>query len=163
MKKCTQCGEKLPDEFKFCFKCGGNQFETVDADDQTATQPEPQPEIQQPIYQQNLRAQNAYQRNAYEQYQGQQSTSPVQDYKNTEPATIGNYLLFEVFMIIPIFNLVYLIMVAVGGPKYKKSMTNYARARLILMLIAIPIIIILCVSLAAFANDIIDYLYYPYY
>ncbi|MEL4105390.1 hypothetical protein AAFA46_00930 [Oscillospiraceae bacterium WX1] len=143
MKKCTQCGQTLNDDLKFCFKCGGANFEPVaEAAPQPAQQAYQQPS-QQPYYQQPAQQQAYYQQPAYQQ--------PV--YNNSEPATIGDYLLFALFMIIPIFNLVYMIMVAVGAPKYKKSMTNYARAMLIILGIAIILnIIIFGVIGVSFAN-----------
>lgn len=117
LKKCTQCGQDLSDDVRFCFRCGGSQF--TPAADAAAQGPASQPPYQ-PLYQPAV-----YQRTV-----------------NNEPATIGDYLLFALFMIIPVFNLVYLIVVAVGGPKYKKSMTNYARATLILMAISLALLLV---------------------
>lgn len=118
MKKCTQCGQTLSEETNFCFKCGGSSFDRVAEEGA-----EQQQTYQQPIYQQPYQAQ------------------PVCD--NSEPATIGNFLIFNLLMLIPIFNIVYLIIVAVGGPSRKKSMVNYARASLIWIGIIIVLYIII--------------------
>lgn len=122
MKKCTQCGQTLSDDSKFCFKCGGGNFEQV-VEGGTYQQPSyQQPAYQQPAYQQPAYQQQAYQQPAYQQ--------PV--YDNAEPAKIKDFLIFYLLMLIPIFNIVYYIMVAVGGPKYKVSLTNFVRASLIM-------------------------------
>lgn len=137
MKKCTQCNQLLSDEVSVCFKCGGSSFEPA-ADQpgwqQAPNQQPPNEQFYQPSYQ------TAYEQPPYR---------PNAD-NSDEPATIGDYLLFTLFMIIPIFNLVYLIMVAVGGPKYKKSMTNYARAMLILWAICLVLVFLLS-ALGAFS------------
>ena len=123
MKRCIQCGQTLTDETRFCFKCGGGNFEpTADAGGYkppTYQQPVINTYIQQPAYQ----AQPAY--------------------VNNEPATVGNFLIFFLLMLVPIFNLVYLIIVAVGGPRYKRSMTSFARALLIWAAIMIGLYVIL--------------------
>lgn len=54
-----------------------------------------------------------------------------------EPATIGDYIAFFLLQLIPIFNIIYTIIVAVGGPSRKLSMTNLARAVLILWAIGL--------------------------
>jgi hypothetical protein len=57
-------------------------------------------------------------------------------------------------MLIPIFNLIYLIIVAVGSPTRNKSMTNYARARLIWWAIWVVISIVLSIALSAWIINI---------
>ncbi len=142
MKKCTQCGQTLSDDTKFCFKCGGANFEPIAEAEGTYQQPAyQQPPQQQPPQQSYYAQQPAYQQAPAYQQQPAYQAQPV--YNNDEPATIGNYLLFYLFMIIPVFNLVYLIITAVGGPTRKKSMTNFARAMLIVWAIAIVLCIIL--------------------
>jgi hypothetical protein len=166
MKKCTQCGQELSDDTKFCFKCGGSNFEPIEEAAGTYQQPIQQPPQQVPqqppqqsYYAQQQPAQPyrqapaqsyqqpaSYQQPSYQQppaYQAQ----PV--YNNNEPVTIGNYLLFFLLMCIPIFNIVYFIIVAVGGPKYKKSLSNFARAGLIWGAIILVIYIVLIIVFGA--------------
>ena len=161
MKKCTQCGQSLNDDTKFCFKCGSSNFEPVAETGGTYQQPPQQtpqqapqqaPQqsyyaqpVQQPVQSYQQAPAQSYQQPAYQQQPVYQQ--PV--YNNGEPATIGNFLLFFVIQIVPIFNIIYTIMVAVGGPKYKKSMTNFARAYLIMMAIVIVLYIIIFAVLGA--------------
>ena len=112
VKKCIQCAQTLTDETRFCFKCGGANFEPVAE----------QGGYQSPTYQQPVI-------NTYIQQPGYQQGQPM--YASNEPVTVGNFMVFFLLMCIPIFNIVYFIMVAVGGPKYKTSLTNFARAGLI--------------------------------
>lgn len=81
VKKCTQCTQILSDDTKFCFMCGAPNFEPVIESEGT---------YQQPSFHQTP----AYQAPAYQQ--------PV--FNNTQPATIGNFLIFYLLMLIPIFN-----------------------------------------------------------
>ena len=129
MKRCIQCGQTLTDETRFCFKCGGGNFEPV-----AEAGGYQQPTYQQPVI------------NTYIQQPGYQ----VQPgYVNNEPATVGNFLIFFLLMLVPIFNLIYLIMVAVGGPRYKRSMTSFARAALIWAAIMVGLYIILILIFGA--------------
>lgn len=119
MKKCTQCGQYLGDDTKFCFKCGSGNFAPVSNPGA----------YQQPVYQQ-------------QPYQAQVTSS--------EPAKIKDFLIFYLLMLIPIFNIIYLIMVAIGGPNYKASLTNYVRASLIwAAIITVLYVIILLIFGAA--------------
>lgn len=174
MKKCTQCGQLLSEDAKFCFKCGGNSFEQAveggsyqqDANQQTPYQ---QDANQQASYQQPYQQQASYQQPSYQQqpayqqpYSQQPGFQPQPADKDSEPATIGNFLIFNLLMLIPIFNIIYLIIVAVGGPKYKKTMTNYARASLIWLGIAVVLYIIVFAAVgASFAHLITNN--YPSY
>jgi hypothetical protein len=118
VKKCVQCGQTLNDDNRFCHKCGGSVFE----EDAGSCQ---QPVYQQPVYR--------------PPYQEQAATG------NREPATIGDYIVFFLLQLIPIFNIVYTIIVAVGSPSRKVSMTNLARAVLILWAIGLVLVIVLAV------------------
>jgi hypothetical protein len=111
VKRCIQCGQTLTDETRFCFKCGGGNFEPV-----AEAGGYQQPTYQQPVI------------NTYIQQPGYQ-TQPV--YANNEPVTVGNFMIFFLLMLIPVFNIIYLIMVAVGGPRYKRSLTNFVRAAIL--------------------------------
>jgi hypothetical protein len=150
VKKCTQCSQVLSDETKFCFKCGGAAFEPVaDAGSGTYQQPTaPQQTYQQPP------VQTSYQQPPQQPYYPAQPAYQAQPaYNNTEPATIGDFLLFFLFMIIPIWNIIYFIMLLVGSPKYKRSMVNFARASLIwgAIILAIYIILIIVFGAALFS------------
>lgn len=119
MKKCTQCGQYQGDDTKFCFKCGSGNFAPISS----------QGSYQQPVYQQPP-------------YQAQPAS-------NSEPAKIKDFLIFYLLMLIPIFNIVYLIIVAVGGPKYNPSLTNYVRASLIWAAIIFVLYIVLILIFGA--------------
>ncbi len=120
MKKCVQCGQTLSDDNRFCHKCGGSAFEEA-----TGAGSYQQPAYQQPVYR--------------PPYQEQPNAG------NREPATIGDYIVFFLLQLIPIFNIVYTIIVAVGSPSRKISMTNLARAVLILWAIGLALGIVLSV------------------
>jgi hypothetical protein len=161
VKKCTQCGQTLNDEVKFCFKCGGSNFEPVSDGSQ---QPYQQPTYQQPPYQQ----QPSYQQPVYQQptYQrAQPSYQPQQAmYDNNEPATIKDYLLYMLQTLIPIWGFIKMIIVAVGGPKYKRSLTNFVRASLIFFAVLIVLYIIIAVLFSSlFYNTFNDLFYYNYF
>ncbi len=130
MKKCTNCGNTATDDIKFCNNCGGTNFEPV-AGGGYQQQPYQQPAYQQP-----------YQQPAYQA-----------GYSNTEPARIKDFIIFFLLMLIPIFNIIYAIIVAVGGPKYNVSLTNFVRAAIIFGLIisAIYVIIFLIVGASIFS------------
>jgi hypothetical protein len=157
MKKCTQCGQTLNDDVKFCFKCGGGNFEPASEISQPTYQ---QPTYQQPTYQQQSYQQPSYQQPTYQRtqpsYQPQQAI-----YDNNEPATIKDYLLFFLQMLVPIWNIIKMIMVAVGGPKYKKSMTNFVRASLIWgAIIFVLYIILFAIFGSLFYSMFSDFGYY---
>lgn len=161
MKKCTQCGQTLNDEVKFCFKCGGANFEPAAESGQQAYQAPayPQPAYQQPAYQQQPTYQQPTYQRAQPAYQPQQAM-----YDNNEPATIKDFLLYFLQMLVPVWNIIKMIMVAVGGPKYKKSLTNFVRASLIWGAIILVLYIILMVIFGSlFYNLFSDALYSSYY
>lgn len=132
VKKCTQCGQILTDETKFCFKCGGANFEPA-AESGSYQQPAQQPPAQQPSYQQ------AYQQQTYQQ-------PPVQQPYRQAPAggeetvSVGMNLLFLVLMSIPLVNLIYAIVIAASSNK--RSYKNLGIAGLIWIGISIVLGII---------------------
>ena len=139
MKKCTNCGNTQNDDVKFCYNCGGGDFEQVSEEGAY---------WQQPPNQQDAYQQPPYQQAPYQQSYQQPYQQPVYS-NNTEPAKISTFLIFFLLMLIPLFNIVYFIIVAVGGPKYNVSLTNFARASLIWGLIIAAIYIILIIIFGA--------------
>ena len=147
MKKCTQCGQTLSDETKFCFKCGGANFEPVtDAGAQQPgyQQPAYQPPVQQPIYQPPVQppVQSYYpQQPAY-----QQSTA-----SRSETVSIGMNILFLILQYIPLVNLIFAI-IAVAVSK-KKSYRNLAIAWIILAAICLVLYVILIFTMPTFFSN----------
>lgn len=149
MKKCTQCGQMLNDDAKFCFKCGSGSFEAVpEASNATYQQPQYQPPQYQPPVQQNVYAQQPYQ-------------SPMMA-TNNEPVSVGMFLLFFILNMIPVVGFVFTIVVAVSS-SFKKSYTNMARAYLIMIAIGIVLTIVMAVTMGAFFGDIYKELMRYYY
>ena len=154
MKKCTQCGQILSDDTKFCFKCGGSNYEPAEEASGTYQQPS---SYQQPVQQPPQPQQSYYtQQPSYQQtpaYQAQPAYQAPGSYDNSQPAKIGTYLLFFLLMLIPIFNIVWLIIVAIGGPKHNKSLSNFVRAALIWGAIIFVVYLILFAILGSFIAD----------
>jgi len=184
VKKCLRCGRPAEDSAVYCPACGDSIFEPIDdsprADDAGAAAPDtdsaPQTGAsrqqyaqyqygapQQPPYggpRQPPYGPPPYGRYGQPQYPPRYYPMPR---VKEDPATVGDYLLFALFMIIPVFNLVYLILAAVGGPRYKPSMTNCARAVLILLAIGIVIVVILGIILAVSNAAFPSYYGYKFY
>jgi hypothetical protein len=184
VKKCLRCGRIEEDSAVYCPSCGDSIFERIEDSPHAGAgfsaapgiaprygdaprHDEPQPgqappygASQQPPY--GASRQPPYNAPPYGPYG--EPPCPPRYYPlpavKQDPVTVGDYLLFALFMIIPVFNLVYLILVAVGGPRYKPSMTNFARAALILLAIGIVISIILLVVLAYNFASLYQYGYF---
>lgn len=157
MKKCTQCGQILSDETKFCIKCGGASFEpTADTSagayqaQASYQQPAQQPTYQQPAYQQP--AAPGYQQPAYQQPSQQQYYPPVSG--ENEPVSIGMNLLFLILSCIPLVNIIYAIVVAASSKK--KSYRNLAIAWFIALGIGIVLSIILSSVIWSLFLDFFD-------
>ena len=87
-------------------------------------------QYQQP-YGQNM---NAYNQS---QYMGlNESTFSPYSAQGEQPVSIGQWMITSILLAIPIVGIIYFIILAIGGPNTKKSLTNYARATLIWALIA---------------------------
>lgn len=121
MAFCTNCGNLIPDNVKFCTSCGtsmaGDTATTSPAQPtpqsaQSYAQPQPPP-LQQPspVY----------------------AATTVQTYKE-EPITTGGYIGIMFLMLIPLINLILLIIWACGGCR-KVNKRNFARAMLVWLLI----------------------------
>jgi hypothetical protein len=161
VKKCTQCGQILSDDTKFCFKCGGSNYEQAEETGGSYQQPTYQQPVQQPPQQSYYAQQPSYQPQPTYQAQPAYQASGYND--NTQPAKISTFLVFFLLMLIPIFNIIWLIIVAVGGPSHNKSLTNLVRASLIWAAIMIVLSIILSLILGAFLSDLFSSITYSLY
>ena len=114
-----------------------------------------QPQYQQP-YNQNM---NAYAQSAnvynQSQYMGLNETvfSPYE--RGEKPVTIGQWMITTILLSIPVVGLIYFIILLIGGPNTKKSLTNFARASLIWFLIAFAICLIAVLAFGASAEEIL--------
>src|SRR5690606_21578130 len=129
VKKCTQCGQMLNDETKFCFKCGGSNFEQAEEAGGTYQQQQPQ---QQPP-QQSYYAQPS-QQSYYTQPPSYQPQPAYQHAASNEVVSTGMYFLFLFISFIPLVNLIFAIIVAASSG-FKRSYRNLAKAWLILFVI----------------------------
>ena len=94
-----------------------------------------QPQYQQPQYQQPYQNMNAFSQSAnvynQSQYMGLNETT-FSPYSQTEqPVSVGQWMITTLLLCIPIVGIIYFIILAIGGPNTKKSLTNYARAALV--------------------------------
>lgn len=140
MKKCTQCGQTLSDDSKFCYNCGGSDFEqtaeSTGAYQQPSYQQPPSPPPQQPYYSQpSYQVPPSYQRGAGE-----------------EPVSIGMYILFLIVSSIPLVGLIFAIVVAASS-SFKRSYINLARAWLIVAAIGLVIGLIAVLTMGAFFSE----------
>ena len=95
--------------------------------------------------------QNAYNQsmNVYNQsqYMGLNET-PFSPYSQGEqPVSVGQWMLTTILFAIPLVGTIYLIILAVGGPSIKKSLTNFARAAFIWAVLALAAYVVLFLAL----------------
>ncbi len=174
MKKCTQCGQILGDDKKFCFKCGGSNYEPVEepggsnfepaeeAGDTNQQPPQPVAPPQQfyntpqpaaPPPQQPVQAPQAY--SSQPSYQPSYQQPAYQRPAKNETVSVGMNFLFIFLSFIPVINLIFAIVVAVGSG-FKKSYQNLARAWLIMALIGIVLSIVFYFVFQSYINDFLD-------
>jgi hypothetical protein len=187
VKKCTQCGQILNDDTKFCFKCGGSNYEPIeeavstDQQDQPVQPPqEAQPvqsyyaQLAQPVQPPDQPAQppqNSYYappaqpvQPAYQQqpsHQQQTSYQPQPAYQQpvkNGTVSVGMNFLFVFLTFIPIVGLIFAIIVAASSG-FKKSYQNLARAWLIGFAILVILSIVVSIVMHAYIQDIIDKVY----
>ena len=121
MAICTNCGNKVPDDIKFCVSCGAAL--AAEGTEQLAPQLQPvsQPQsVQQPPI-----------------YMVQAQQPPVQQpaaVYTEEPITTGGYIGIFLLLMLPLINMICLIIWACGGC-HKVSKRNMARAMLVWMII----------------------------
>ncbi len=124
---CEKCGNKLPEGAKFCGSCGGKTEPGKPVAATAAVNPTPPPPTYTPP------AQSAP--------QPQYHTAPATLYPwqtNSKPLGVGQYIGMFLLMCIPLVNCILLLVWSFGG-NVNKNKKNYARATLIMMLIAIAI------------------------
>lgn len=113
-------------------------------------------QYQQP-YGQNMNAYNQSM-NAYNQSQFMglnESTFSPYSAQGEQPVSIGQWMITTILLAIPIVGIIYFIILAIGGPNTKKSLTNYARASLIWVLIAFVLSFIAVAVFGVSASEIL--------
>lgn len=150
MKKCTQCGQTLSDETKFCYKCGGSDFENA-AESGGGQQPA-QPAYQQPTYQQPVYQQPAYQQPAQPAYYQKPVTG------SSETVSVGMNFLFLFLASIPLVNIIFAIVIAASSQK--RSYKNLGLAWLIYLAVQIVFGIIIFFAVRQLVIEIIDEIFY---
>jgi hypothetical protein len=134
---CESCGTKLPEGAKFCGACGATVETSPPANaapqKPAATSPAPPPPTYTPP---PVEVPPSYQQGYA---QPLPPNYPIQT--NTEPLRVGQYIGMFLLLCIPIVNLI-LLLVWSFGSSVNRNKKNYARAILILSVIAIVISII---------------------
>jgi hypothetical protein len=146
VKKCTQCGQMLSDETKFCFKCGGSNFEP--AEEAVGTYQQTQQPPQQSYYEQP--PQQSY----YTQPPSYQPQPAYRHPVNDEVVSTGMNFLFLFISYIPLVNLIFAIVVAASSG-FKRSYRNLAKAWLILFVI---LLILSIISYFVIRQYVLDFL-----
>ena len=150
MKKCTNCGQAQNDDVKFCFNCGGADFESA-AEEGSYQQPYQQPDNHEPDNQQPYQ-QPVYQQ-PYQQPVYQQPYQPVASDSN-QTVSVGMNFLFLLLAGIPIVNLIFAIVVAASSQK--RSFKNLGIAWLILLAVQIILSIVAFFVIRQFVMELID-------
>lgn len=119
-------------------------------------QQQPQGGYGQPQYQQNMNAYNQSM-NAYNQsqYMGLNDNTFSPYSQGEQPVSVGQWMITSILLAIPIVGIIYFIILAIGGPNTKKSLTNYARAALLWALISFVLVIILTLAFGLSFNEIL--------
>lgn len=112
MAFCTNCGNSVSDNVKFCTSCGAPMATDAAAGSPAQSMTQTVQPVQQPVA-------------AY---------VPPAAYKE-EPISTGGYIGIMLLMLIPVINLILVIIWACGGCR-KVNKRNFARAMLVWLLIA---------------------------
>ena len=148
---CENCGANIPDNSKFCTGCGATLDSAAPAApaqqpvQAAAPVPQPQPAYaapQPPPFVYAPPQQPQPQQRPQQQYNQAAEYGSVQS--NREPLSVGNYIVMFILCAIPIVGLICLLVWAFGGGS-NLNKKNYARAALILSLIALVLWIIVIV------------------
>lgn len=122
-----------------------------------------QPQYQQPPYggpqyQQPYQNMNAYSQSAnvynQSQFMGLNETTFSPYDQKESPVSVGQWMLTTLLLCIPVVGIIYFIILAIGGPNTKKSLTNYARASLVWVLIIFAFYIVAVMALGVSFNEI---------
>lgn len=138
---CENCGASIPDDSKFCAKCGT----TLDGETPSAKAPTPVPQpvqVTAPVVVASAQPQSPYV-SVTPQYSPQSAGyGPAQIER--EPLSVGNYIGMFFLSAIPMVGFIMLLIWAFGsGVNINRK--NYARAVLIMGLIAMGVWIVLLV------------------
>ena len=144
---CENCNEKIPDGSQFCTHCGTKQTGNLAATQSGAVGQSYQPaeRISSPPVQNTKRP-------VYTQ-------QPHQNSGDLDLITMGQYLIMFLIMAIPIAGIVMLFIWSFGGDTGPNK-KNFARAYLVMMLIALGVAIIMSIVMAIFAAAMMSTLYY---
>lgn len=149
---CENCGNKLIEGSKFCGKCGARtkplqaSFSEAEAGSAqaapTAQQSYSPPTRQAPPAQQSYRPPVQQTPAAQQPYKPQQDAGSYMESQLNAPLRVGQYIGMFLLLAIPIANLVLLLVWAFSG-SVNQNKKNFARASLILSLIALVLWIII--------------------
>ena len=139
---CENCGANIPDNSKFCTGCGTSFTGEAPAapvkQPVQATAPAPPP---QPVYQQRP-VQPAYTLPPQQPYYNNQAPGYGSMQANREPLGVGSYIGMFILSAIPMVGFIMLLVWAFGG-SVNLNKKNYARAILIMSLIAVALWILI--------------------
>ncbi len=155
MKICTTCLFENQDDNAFCEKCGAKMPEETATPSYASAPAQPQyrpPVNNQPTYQ------NAYQQPYQAPYQPMQITEEMlpAEYK---PVSIGAYIGYSILFTLPIIGFIMLLVTAFGSGK-SKSLRNYAKSYLIMMLIGVVLSAIIIIPMSLFLFESFGYYMY---
>lgn len=135
---CKMCNTENTDGTRFCQSCGQPLYEADNTNYSDAVQ------NNQPYYPPTPQYQ-----------QSSQNNRPTESY----PMSVGSWIGVFFLSLIPIANIILLFVWAFGGTS-KVSLKTYARAQLILSLIAVLIVAIIAIIIVAVGASASSYYYY---
>jgi hypothetical protein len=160
MKICSKCNANVEDHMAFCPNCGapvedaavapaseGEAASTVNSDEPAPSQQYQQPLYQQPVYQPQYQQPMGYAPQGGAPY----GYMPV----NNEPVSLGDWLLTFLITCIPLVGFIMLIVWAVSDGT-KESKKNWARAKLIWMVIAYVLSFIFIMAFGAVFASVLN-------
>ena len=168
-KICSSCGAELEDAATFCGKCGKPVSLFTPTPEETMTtsgdmpaaenfSAQPQQPQQGGYGQQPYQNMNAYSQSAnvynQSQFMGLNETTFSPYDQKESPVSVGQWMLTTLLLCIPLVGIIYFIILAIGGPNTKKSLTNYARASLVWLLIIFAFYIVAFMALGVSFNEI---------
>lgn len=115
---------------------------------------QPQQSYQQQPYQQSYQPQQPYQQQPYQQQPYQMGDGELE-----EPVTFADWMLSMLIMCIPCVNVVMMFVWAFGS-NTKKSKSNYFKAALVWMAIAVVLSIVMAGAFGAILASLMDGYYY---